>query len=148
MRIAVILGSTRPGRRSEAVGQWVLSVANTRSDASFELIDLAEVNLPLLDESVPAIFGVTEDPFIVYTSNIFAILGLRALYFVLASAMSKFHYLKIGLSMVLIFIGAKMLLSSYYHVPVGLSLGIVAGILAGSIVASLLRPPPPEPIGK
>lgn len=57
MRIAVILGSTRPGRRSEAVGQWVLSVANARSDASFELIDLAEVNLPLLDEPVPAMFG-------------------------------------------------------------------------------------------
>lgn len=57
MRIAVILGSTRPGRRSEAVAQWVLNVANARSDASFELIDLAEVNLPLLDEPVPAIFG-------------------------------------------------------------------------------------------
>jgi tellurite resistance protein TerC len=90
-------------------------------------------------DSVPAIFGVTEDPFIVYTSNIFAILGLRALFFVLAGAMGRFHYLKIGLSLVLVFIGLKMLLSGLYHVPVAASLAIVAGLLAGSVVASLLR---------
>jgi tellurite resistance protein TerC len=93
-------------------------------------------------DSVPAIFGVTEDPFIVYTSNIFAILGLRALYFVLAGAMEKFHHLKIGLALVLIFIGGKMLLSGVFHVPVALSLAIVASLLAGSIVTSLLRPRP------
>jgi len=88
-------------------------------------------------DSVPAIFGVTEDPFIVYTSNIFAILGLRSLYFVLAGAMERFRHLKIGLALVLVFIGAKMLLSGVFHVPVGISLGIVVGLLATSIVASL-----------
>jgi tellurite resistance protein TerC len=96
-------------------------------------------------DSVPAIFGVTEDPFIVYTSNIFAILGLRALFFVLAGAMQKFHYLKTGLALVLVFIGAKMLLATVYHVPVAASLGVVASLLAGSVVVSLLRPPPPSP---
>jgi tellurite resistance protein TerC len=96
-------------------------------------------------DSVPAIFGVTEDPFIVYTSNIFAILGLRALYFVLAGAMERFQHLKIGLALVLVFIGGKMLLSWAYHVPVGVSLTIVVALLGGSVVASLLRPPPPPP---
>jgi tellurite resistance protein TerC len=87
-------------------------------------------------DSVPAIFGVTEDPFIVYTSNIFAILGLRALYFVLAGAMGKFRHLKTGLALVLVFIGAKMLLSSVVHVPIGISLGVVATLIAGSVLLS------------
>jgi tellurite resistance protein TerC len=93
-------------------------------------------------DSVPAIFGVTEDPFIVYTSNIFAILGLRALYFVLAGAMERFHYLKTGLAMILVFIGSKMIVSSFFHIPVGVALGVVAALLAGSVIASLARPPP------
>ena len=96
-------------------------------------------------DSVPAIFGVTEDPFIVYTSNIFAILGLRALYFVLAGAMGRFHYLKIGLAAVLVFIGAKMLLAAVYHVPVAISLAVVMTLLAASVIASLLRPQSPPP---
>ena len=91
-------------------------------------------------DSVPAIFGVTEDPFIVYTSNIFAILGLRALFFVLAGAMERFHYLSVGLALVLMFIGTKMLIAGWYHVPIGLSLGIILALLAGSVVASLVRP--------
>jgi tellurite resistance protein TerC len=94
-------------------------------------------------DSVPAIFGVTEDPFIIFTSNIFAILGLRALYFVLAGAMERFHHLKVGLALVLVFIGGKMVLSWLFHVPIGVSLGIVVLLLAGAIVASLLRPQPP-----
>jgi tellurite resistance protein TerC len=93
-------------------------------------------------DSVPAIFGVTEDPFIVYTSNIFAILGLRALYFALAGAMERFHHLKIGLALVLVFIGAKMVLSGVFHVPIGISLGIVVALLGGAVVASLVSPPP------
>ncbi len=92
-------------------------------------------------DSIPAVFAVTTDPFIVYTSNIFAILGLRALYFLLANAVSRFHYLKIGLGCVLIFVGAKMLVSEYYVVPVGLSLGVISGLLGLSIIASLLRKP-------
>jgi tellurite resistance protein TerC len=87
-------------------------------------------------DSVPAIFGVTEDPFIVYTSNIFAILGLRALYFVLAGAMGKFRHLKTGLALVLVFIGTKMLLSGVVHVPIGISLGVVATLIAGSVILS------------
>lgn len=91
-------------------------------------------------DSIPAIFAVTTDAFIVYTSNVFAILGLRALYFLLAGVIHKFHYLKLGLSAVLIFVGAKMLASDWYHMPVALSLGIVALLLGSSVVASLLWP--------
>jgi len=90
-------------------------------------------------DSIPAIFAVTTDPYIVYTSNIFAILGLRAMYFALAGIMHKFHYLKIGLSMILIFIGAKMLLTHLYKIPTGFSLGVVAIILLASVIFSLLR---------
>ena len=91
-------------------------------------------------DSIPAIFAVTRDPFIVYTSNIFAILGLRALYFLLAGVMDKFHYLKVGLALVLCFVGVKMLLVDLYKIPIAASLAVVALLLAGSIVASLLRP--------
>jgi len=91
-------------------------------------------------DSVPAVFGVTEDPFIVYTSNIFAILGLRALFFVLAGALGRFRYLPIGLALVLAFIGTKMLVSGVYHVAAGPSLGVVLGLLGASILVSWLRP--------
>jgi tellurite resistance protein TerC len=113
-------------------------------------------------DSIPAIFAVTEDPFIVYTSNIFAILGLRALYFLLAGVVHKFHYLKLGLSVVLVFVGAKMLATDVYKVPVGISLGVIALVLATSVIASLvwpaaaeahdpvehdpLEPKPPDPV--
>ncbi len=96
-------------------------------------------------DSIPAIFGVTRDAFIVYTSNIFAILGLRSLYFLLASAMGKFHYLKYGLGLVLAFIGAKMLLSDLVHVSIEASLIAVVVLLASSVLASLLRPRGTEP---
>ena len=92
-------------------------------------------------DSIPAIFGITLDPFIVYTSNVFAILGLRSLYFVLAGIMDMFRYLKVGLSFVLCFVGAKMMIVDLYKIPIGVSLGVVAGILALSIVASLLFQP-------
>ena len=91
-------------------------------------------------DSIPAIFGVTKDPFIVFTSNIFAILGLRSLYFLLAAVVDKFRFLQLGLSMVLVFVGGKMLIADIFKVPVGISLGIVAGILITSITASLLFP--------
>jgi len=99
-------------------------------------------------DSIPAIFAVTKDPFIVYTSNICAILGLRALYFLLAGVIGKFRYLKVGLGLVLAFVGVKMIVSEYYKIPIGLSLGVVAGLLGGSIIASLLRPiaEPPLPV--
>jgi tellurite resistance protein TerC len=92
-------------------------------------------------DSIPAIFAVTTDPFIVYTSNVFAILGLRSLYFALAGVMDKFHYLKIGLGVVLTFVGVKMLLAhSPWKIDTLVSLGVILLILAVSIVISLLRP--------
>ena len=91
-------------------------------------------------DSIPAIFAVTTEPFLVYTSNVFAILGLRALYFLLARVIHKFHFLKLGLSAVLVFVGAKMLLVDVYKVPIGLSLGVIAAILATAVAASLLFP--------
>ena len=87
-------------------------------------------------DSIPAIFAVTQDSFIVYTSNIFAILGLRALYFMLAGVMQMFVYLKFGLSLVLCFVGAKMLLSDIYKIPIGASLAVIGTVLLLSVVAS------------
>ena len=91
-------------------------------------------------DSIPAIYAITNDPFIVYTSNIFAMLGLRALYFALAGMMGKFHYLRAGLSLVLVFVGAKMLLAGVYKVPIVVSLAVIATLLAGAFGASLLWP--------
>ena len=91
-------------------------------------------------DSIPAIYAITSDPFIVFTSNIFAILGLRSLYFLLAGYITRFAYLKVGLSVVLVFVGAKMLLMDVYKVPIGASLGIIAVILASSVLVSLLGP--------
>lgn len=91
-------------------------------------------------DSIPAILAITTDPFIVYTSNVFAILGLRALYFVLASVLDLFHYLRYGLGCVLAFVGVKMLLADTYEIPIGVSLGVTAGLLGLSVAASLLFP--------
>lgn len=93
-------------------------------------------------DSIPAIFAVTHDPFIVYTSNIFAILGLRSLYFLLSGMIDKFRYLNVGLGLVLIFVGTKMVISDFYKISIGLSLGVVGTLLAGSIVASVLGQKP------
>ncbi len=90
-------------------------------------------------DSIPAIFAVTRDPFIVYTSNVFAILGLRSLYFVLAGVMDKFYYLKLGLAGVLTFVGVKMVLVDLFHLPNWLSLVVIIGILTVAVVASLRR---------
>ncbi len=110
------------------------------------LVVIEATDLVFAMDSIPAIFAVTNDPFIVYTSNIFAILGLRALYFVLAGMMGKFHYLKYGLGLVLSFVGIKMTIVDFYKVPIGASLAIIALLLAGSIVASVLRPPRSAPL--
>jgi len=90
-------------------------------------------------DSIPAIFAVTSDPFIVYTSNIFAILGLRAMFFLLAGAMDRFTYLKVGLSFVLMFVGTKMVIVDLYKIPLGLSLAAIAAILGVAVLASWLR---------
>jgi tellurite resistance protein TerC len=91
-------------------------------------------------DSIPAILAITTDPFIVYTSNVFAILGLRALYFALAGLLQLFHYLHYGLSAILVFVGIKMLVSDIFHIPVGAALGVVGGILALSVIASMIWP--------
>ena len=91
-------------------------------------------------DSIPAILAITLDPFIVYTSNVFAILGLRALYFALAGVMQLFHYLHYGLSAILVFVGVKMLLADIYKIPVGIALGVVAGILLISVISSIIKP--------
>jgi tellurite resistance protein TerC len=93
-------------------------------------------------DSIPAIFAVTKDPFIVYSSNVFAILGLRALYFLLADVIHRFHYLKFGLSVVLVFVGAKMLAADVYPIPIAVSLAVIVAVLAASTAASLLWPAP------
>lgn len=95
-------------------------------------------------DSVPAIFAVTEDPFIVYTANVFAILGLRSLYFALAAVMRLFHHIHYGLSIILIFVGIKMLLAEVYKIPVTWSLGVIFLVLAVSVIASLIWPKKPQ----
>ncbi|MBP2646757.1 MAG: TerC family protein [Gemmatimonadetes bacterium] len=90
-------------------------------------------------DSIPAIFAVTKDPFIVYSSNVFAILGLRALFFVLAGALDKFQYLKVGVALILVFIGLKMALSGWFVLPTPVALGVIVLTLAISVGASLLR---------
>jgi len=105
----------------------------------FLVLILIEVtDLVFAVDSIPAIFAITTDPFIVFTSNLFAILGLRALYFLLVDVADRFHLLKYGLAMVLVFIGAKMLIMPWYHVPVEASLVVVAVLIAASCVASVL----------
>jgi tellurite resistance protein TerC len=91
-------------------------------------------------DSIPAVLAITTDPFIVYTSNVFAILGLRALYFALAGVMDLFHLLHYGLSAILVFVGVKMVCAHFFKIPIGIALGVVAAILVLSIVASLIWP--------
>ncbi len=104
------------------------------------LVCVEVTDLMFATDSIPAIFAVTLDPFIVYTSNVFAILGLRALYFVLAGMMDLFHYLHHGLAVVLVFIGVKMLLAHAYPIPTWVALCVVGGVLAVAVLASLLFP--------
>lgn len=108
------------------------------------LLVVETTDLLFATDSIPAVMGITLKPFIVYTSNIFAVLGLRAMYFVLAGMMDLFHYLHYGLAVVLMFIGAKMLLSYYYEIPTEWALGTVAVVLLVSVLASLAHPKPQE----
>jgi tellurite resistance protein TerC len=125
-----VRGEAKPGSRLRwmATPLFVVLVAVETTDLVFAV------------DSIPAIFAVTSDPFLVYTSNVFAILGLRSLYFLLAGVIHRFHFLKLGLSAVLAFVGGKMLLADVYEVPIGVSLGVIAVVLAISVVASLLFP--------
>ncbi|HEX9234535.1 MAG TPA: TerC family protein [Candidatus Acidoferrum sp.] len=101
------------------------------------IVEITDVTFAV--DSIPAVFGITRDTFIVYTSNVFAILGLRALYFLLAGVLDKLDYLKVGLALVLVFVGAKMILEPWLHISVGVSLAIVLGMLTVAVLASLAR---------
>ena len=103
------------------------------------LIVIETTDLLFAVDSIPAIFAITQDSFIIYTSNVFAILGLRSLYFALAGIMDLFYYLRHGLSVVLTFIGLKMLLMGYVNIPIGLALGVVGTVLLIAIAASVIR---------
>jgi tellurite resistance protein TerC len=101
------------------------------------LIMIGATDIIFAVDSIPAIFAITKDPFIVLTANIFAILGLRALYFLLAELADRFHLLAYGLALVLVFIGTKMLLLEVYKIPISVALGVTAAIIASSVILSL-----------
>jgi tellurite resistance protein TerC len=103
------------------------------------LIAVETTDLIFAVDSIPAVFAVTADPFIVYTSNAFAILGLRALYFVFAKAVGQFYYLRFALSVILVFVGVKMLLSDIFPISIGLSLAFIATVLVIGMIASFWR---------
>lgn len=119
----------REGGRLVATPLALVLVAIEASDLVFAL------------DSIPAVLAVTTDPLIVYTSNVFAILGLRSLFFVLSGVLERFEKLNIGLALVLIFVGIKMIASDWYHVPIGVSLGVVASLIGGSVVWSMATAP-------
>jgi len=144
---------------SDYQGQHFMVFENGRrmlTPMALVLLMVETTDLVFALDSIPAIFAVTTDTFIVFTSNVFAILGLRSLYFVLAGAIGYFRYLKYGLALVLAFIGFKMLIVEYWKIPIGISLGIVAGIILGAIAISVVAarregkpidPEPPAPPG-
>lgn len=103
------------------------------------LVAIEATDVVFAIDSIPAVFGITQDPFVVYTSNVFAILGLRALFFVLSGAMAKIHYLKTGLALVLVFVGTKMLLTDIYKVPILASLAVITLLIGAAVAASLWR---------
>lgn len=106
------------------------------------IVEITDVTLAV--DSIPAVFGITRDPFIVYTSNVFALLGLRAMYFLLAGVLGRLRYLTMGLAFVLVFIGVKMIVEPWVHIPVEASLAVVAAVLLVALCASLLVAPKPR----
>ncbi|HEU6449798.1 MAG TPA: TerC family protein, partial [Gemmatimonadaceae bacterium] len=124
-------------------GQSFFAIENAKRVATplFLAVLLVEfTDLIFALDSIPAIFGITRDPFLVYTSNVFAILGLRALYFVLAGVVTRFHLLRFGLAAILVFVGIKMLIDGFFEIPVLVALAVIAVILILTVVASLLIP--------
>jgi tellurite resistance protein TerC len=124
---------------------WVIKDGKRYATPLFlVLIVIEATDVIFAVDSVPAVLAISHDTFVIYTSNIMAILGLRALYFVLAGMMGRFHFLGTGLALILLFIGAKMVLSDLLHLPTWASLGTIMVILSGSVGLSLLRPKPAE----
>lgn len=128
-------------------GKFVVTVDGRRALTTVAVclvvIELTDVVFAL--DSIPAVLSVSQDTFIIVTSNVFAILGLRSLYFVLAGAMAKFKYLKIALALLLVGIGAKMIAHDFYHVSHGVSLAVIAGTIALGVIASVMLPAQPSP---
>ena len=114
-------------------GQWMVT------PLLLVLLVVESTDLLFAVDSIPAVFAITRDPFIVYTSNVFAILGLRSLYFLFAGVIDKFHYLKLALAVILCYVGVKMVLTDLYHIPTVLSLAIIAFVLGIAVVASVIR---------
>jgi tellurite resistance protein TerC len=142
MRVFSVLERVFPLTSADPAGRFIV---REEGRLKFTLLFLVLMVIEITDlvfalDSIPAVFGVTTDPFIVYTSNVCAILGLRSLYFLLAGAIQRLTYLHVGLAFVLIFIGAKMVAAGFYSLPTELSLFIVGGILAVAVAASLLKP--------
>ena len=126
--------------RESGIMRFVRERLHLRSTFMIAVITIEITDILFAVDSVPAVFAISSDPFIVYTSNVFAILGLRALYLVLADLLRKLRYMHVGLSAILIFAGAKMLLSSVIHVPHVASLATIAAIMMVTVVASVVRP--------
>jgi tellurite resistance protein TerC len=127
---------------SHYVGEHFFTRINGRRIATpllLVLIVVESTDLAFATDSIPAVFAVTTDPFLVYTSNVFAILGLRSLYFLLAHAMEHFYYLKPALAVILSFVGVKMLISRLFEIPTVTSLAVIVGLLAVATIASLIR---------
>jgi tellurite resistance protein TerC len=135
---------TKPGFHE---GRFLIKIDGRRHATTMlvVLVVVEATDLVFAVDSIPAIFAVTRDPFIVYTSNIFAILGLRAFYFLLAAVVDRFCYLKVGMGLVLLFVGAKMVVGEWYKIPINVSLLVVVLLLGGSLVASWLAAPKPVP---
>jgi len=104
------------------------------------LVMVETTDMAFAVDSIPAVLAITRDAFIVYTSNVFAILGLRSMYFALAGTMENFRHLHFGLSLVLIFVGGKMLLSRYWQIPTGVTIAVITGLLLASVLTSVIRP--------
>jgi tellurite resistance protein TerC len=127
-------GCTQPVQTSPSV-----SIRATPSFSLLVLLTVETTDLVFALDSIPAIFAITTDPFVIFTSNIFAILGLRSLYFLLARAVGKFHYLQTSLAIILFFVEAKMLIAHWFKMPIGISLFVIVTVLVAGVVASLLR---------
>ncbi len=140
-----LLSRIVPAEKDVADGSFFVKRGRWYATAMFATLVVVETSdLIFAVDSIPAVLAVSRDKFIVYTSNVFAVVGLRSLYFLLSSIIDLFRFLKIGISVILFYVGTKMLLSAYVHIPALLSLCVVIGILAGSIFLSVAIKPRPQ----
>lgn len=136
--LLILLGKYLPVSSDMESGKFFIGKAMTPLFLALVMVETSDIIFAL--DSIPAVFAITRDPFIAYTSNIFAVLGLRSLYFTVGNLLEKFHHLHYGLSILLIFIGLKMLAEPWFHMPIPLTLGFIVSVLTFSIFASLVWP--------